>query len=415
MMTDAMAQGPIRLSWDAKSLLCQTASEVMFAYDCEAQDFSCLPKLESQSVALDHVYLPMDRFVVRAVSLPLKSPHLVDADMLFQEIADTIDLDAEQWWLSWRLSVCDDGVAGMVFAMPESLRLAMQEDVQWNHAKYVLVDGYERLQAHIDGQHACAVIDQDSDGLFMGFYDGQAWRGMRRLNGGIAAQTISQMMRSWQSMGFDAEKDQLVGRANDGVLNELKQLCAHCDVAELFENKSRNEANLALDMIPSLNLRHGRWSAHSSWVGWKQWKRSFTLCALILLAWFIVTGLDLSSLDRQLEFDQQRIEQAFHQGLPNETVMLDAMAQLRQAAGGNAAHESVFLQSLQVVSQVYAKRPWQLKLLELRDGNMQMSGTIKDIESLNKMQALLQQKMAKDVKIVDTNIAGKKVSFRMSW
>ena len=124
---------------------------------------------------------------------------------------------------------------------------------------------------------------------------------------------------------------------------------------------------------------------------------------------------DLNRMDQQVEVYEQRIETAFHQGLPNEPVMLDALAQLRQAAGGEASNDTTFLVSLEAVSAVYQSEPWQLKTLELHKGEMHMTGEVKDIKSLNHMQLRLTQALQKDVRIADTNIRGEKVSFRMHW
>jgi len=96
-------------------------------------------------------------------------------------------------------------------------------------------------------------------------------------------------------------------------------------------------------------------------------------------------------------------------------VMLDALAQLRQAAGSSVTSDPLFLSSLQAVGKVYRSAPWQLKTLELHEGEMHMTGEVKDIESLNRMQVNLKKALQKDVRIADTNISGKNVLFRMDW
>ncbi|MDQ6968865.1 MAG: type II secretion system protein GspL [Mariprofundaceae bacterium] len=418
MMENAMPQQSVQLSWDGQSVAWKNESEVFVSHDCEQSGLMSLPELTDSSAQLDVAYLPMEWLLVRSISLPLKSPSMVDADMLFQEMADSMDIDANEWWLSWHMDICDDGVAGMVFALPESLRQSMLENPQWNQAKSVLVDGYQRLLANCDGSEACAVLDQDADGAFIGFFDGQAWRGMRRFNGEIASSDIAQIIGSWQAMGFDANQNKLCGRADAALREAMQGLCAHCDIDEWDASVSRNQGNLDMNLqaLPVLNLRHGRWATGSTWDIWRVWKRSLFLCGLGLLAWMMVVWVDLYRMDHELTSYQQRIEQAFHQGLPNETVMLDAMGQLRQAAGGKrGAGDHIFLSSLQAVSQVYQATPWQLKLLALRDGRMKMSGQVKDIEALNHIQSALQKALDKDVQIVDTNITGKHVTFRMSW
>jgi len=162
-------------------------------------------------------------------------------------------------------------------------------------------------------------------------------------------------------------------------------------------------------------MRHGRWAVRTGWGQWRPWQRSGVLAVALLLVWLLGMGLELSKMNAQISDADARIEAAFHQGLPNEPVMLDALAQLRQAAGGSASQNMDFLQGIQAVSAVYQKQAWVLNSLELRDGTMQMSGEVKDIEILNRIQSHLQQALSKDVKIVDTNIAGQKVVFRMAW
>jgi len=135
----------------------------------------------------------------------------------------------------------------------------------------------------------------------------------------------------------------------------------------------------------------------------------------ILLLWLLGMLYQIYEIDQQSDKYSQRIEAAFHQGLPNEPVMLDALAQLRQAAGGGTTRNETFLSSLFAVQKIYVIEPWQLSILELRDGEMYMAGEVKDIKTLNQMQQRLKRALQKDVRIVDTNMNGEKVNFRMRW
>jgi len=125
-------------------------------------------------------------------------------------------------------------------------------------------------------------------------------------------------------------------------------------------------------------------------------------------------------LNVQLEEAQQRIIAAFHTGLPNETVMIDALAQLRKAAGGNStgasAHDAaVWLQQIVGVHRVYQQIPWKIRELVFRNGEMIMSGTAADLQTMNRIRDALQKQTGKKVKLQDTDLSGTEVKFRMAW
>jgi hypothetical protein len=412
----------IDLSWDGASIVWKDQAGVMHADatsvdESESLDISALPSLPIENILLGRVYIPMEWLLVRYVSLPLKQPSMVDVAILFQELADSSDLDANDWWLTWHLHVCESGVAGMVFGLPESLRTSMLASEPWLNVKEVLVDGYERLHVYAEEGQACLVLDQDDEGVFFGVYDGQIWRGMRRLNGDVEA-LWQQLLHSCSAMGFDAQNDVVCGQVYDALLDKVKAANLTWQGEHLNTQRTRHEANLNIcqgDEKGALNLRHGRWSSRREWGHLHIWKRSAVLACLVLLAWITGTVIDLHRMDNKIEIYKQRIQVAFHKGLPNEPVMLDALAQLRQAAGGEGVADTTFLSSLQAVSKAYQAQAWQLKTLELREGEMHMTGEIKDIKSLNKIQTRLQKNLQKKVSIADTNMSGEKVSFRMHW
>ncbi|MDQ6954703.1 MAG: hypothetical protein Q9M20_04595 [Mariprofundaceae bacterium] len=428
-MTQPMQeQLPINVSWNITSVAWKNHDNVMSLYDCPSQEFSSAPDFSDEMIFVGRVAIPMEWLLVRYIALPLKNPDMVDADMLFQELADSSDLDADDWWLTWRIQRCEDGIAGMVFGLPESLRESIQNHAQWSKAKEILIDGYERLQGHIHDTQACMVIDQDDAGVFFGVFDGQTWRGMRRLNHcqgqdrqGADDALCLQIHHSCLAMGYDAQHYQRCGRISADLLAALGNDGATWAGELLEEPQTRHEANLAsLEAVPIdgrkvLNLRHDRWAARHGLGQWQLWKRSAVLCSLLLVAWSFGVLSDLNSMEKQIENATQRIENAFHEGLPNEPVMLDALAQLRQATGGGTTIDTTFLSSLKAVSAVYRTEDWMLKTLELRDGEMQITGKVKDIETLNRMQASLKKALQKNVKIADTNIRGEQVSFRMQW
>ena len=418
LIAQAVDKQGINLSWDGKSLAWKKALLSMEKQQCAEQGILAVPELPTVDIALRRVYLPMEWLLVRYVCLPLKQASMVDAEMLFQELADSSDIEADDWWLTWHLHQCDEGVAGMGLGIPESLRESMQLHESWASAQGVLVDGYERLHAYIAKGEPRLVLDQDEEGIFFGVYDGQLWRGMRRLNGDVEQCVWSEILYSCASMGFDSQKDAVCGRVDDTLLLKLEAEHLLWQGQLLEQPKTRHETNLKVceaSEKSAMNLRHGRWAVRHGWGYLRVWKRSAALSVLVLLAWLMGVVGDLNRMDHQIKAYEQRIEAAFHQGLPNEPVMLDALAQLRQAAGGSASADTAFLGSLQAVSKVYRSNPWQLKTLELHDGEMNMTGETKDIESLNQMLERLKQALQKDVRIADTNISGKQVSFRMHW
>jgi len=417
-MTEANQTLPsVDISWDGQLIVWKDQENAVHYHAYDAPCFSNVPDLPFQDMQISRLYLPMEWLLVRHVSLPLKQTNMVDAEMLFQELADSSDIDADDWWLTWQLQPCDEGVAGMVFGLPESLRASMQGSEPWANAKEVLVDGYERLQHFLDNEGACFILDQDADGLFFGMHDGQAWRGMRRINGNINPSNYQALLHSGLAMGFDKEECRVCGRIGQDLRDMLDADGLHWqgEILELLPIRHVSNIDMFGEGVSSLNIRHGRWSCRQTWGFLKVWKRSMVLCALLLVAWVLGAVIDIYRLDNQLEEAEQRIEAAFHQGLPHEPVMLDALAQLRKAAGNGSATNPLFLSSLQAVSHVYKSKAWQLKSLELRGGEMYMAGEISDINALNHMQSMLKSELNRDVHIVDTNMSGKKVVFRMQW
>lgn len=418
MMMDAEKQHPVDLSMAATSMAWKDLAGNFHHHEHSLHDFLDKQTLSDLELLFNRLYLPMEWLLVRHIHLPLKHPNMVDADMIFQELLDSSDIDANDWWLTWRLDICEGGLGGMVFGFPESSRELIQQHEQWSNIKEVVIDGYERLQAYVQKEQSCMVLDQDSDGIFFGVYDGQVWRGMRRLNGSVEQGGWSQILHSCAAMGFDKAHDAVHGSIGQELLSTLEAEELIWQGVLLEDLKTRHEVNLLShtdNEKPILNMRHGRWAIQHDWGNLKVWKRSAVLATCVLLLFLLSMAVDLNRMDGQIKTYKQRIETAFHQGLPNEPVMLDALAQLRQAAGSNNEVDTNFLSSLQAVSQVYRAKSWQLKSLELRDGEMHMVGEVRNIETLNTMQAGLKKALQKDVKIVDTNMSDNKVSFRLLW
>jgi len=124
-------------------------------------------------------------------------------------------------------------------------------------------------------------------------------------------------------------------------------------------------------------------------------------------------------MNHQIEVNQQRIIAAFHKGLPDETVIIDALAQLRKATGNGAGtggnDAAIWLRQLADINKVYRQIPWQIGELSFNDGRMAMSGQAKDLQTMNRIRKALQQETGKEVKLEDTDLNGSQVKFRLSW
>ena len=384
---------------------------------CDYQ-FELYPTSEVYPDTPDCIYLPMECLLSRFVILPLKQSALVDEHMMFHELANHCDIKEDDWWLSWDLKACDEGVAGMLFGLPETWRASMQEQHQAEeHCQFVWVDGYERLQSCLVGADACLVLDQDSEGLFLGVYDGQAWRGMRRMHGDINAISYQEITYTSMAMGFDKKSYAVRGKVGQALLDMILADALLWQGAVVQDLPSRHAANLDIELPvdQGLNLRHGAWRRNQGWKLFKPWKRSIVLLAVLTLLWLLATVVDIYRTDHALSLAEQRIEAAFHRGLPQAPVMLDPLAQLSQAAGVSHVQNTLFFNDLQAISEVYKKHPWQMRSLEWRDGRMYMAGEVSDIKVLNMMRSELASKLQREVRIEDTNMNAGHVLFRMQW
>jgi hypothetical protein len=301
----------------------------------------------------------------------------------------------------------------------------MADDPVWQHCPQLLVDGWERLTALSADFETCAIIDEDAEGIFLGYIQQGVWRGVRRINRKLSdasrlddAGMAQQIRHSWTAMGMDTE-DAVMGHLSPGMTNELAAGYSGWQVNNSDTLPDRNQANLALDVSQSvsLNFRHGRWAAKNSWQGFARWKRPLAMAAGLLLIWACVTFTEIYSLNGEAETHRVDIESAFHRGLPNEKVMLDPLAQLRKAAGisGTQQDSMQFLHDLHAISQVRKELSWKLKELNFQNETVQMSGSAKDIELLNRMRDRLRETTGSNVVITDTDLSEGQVSFRMKW
>jgi len=434
-----------------------------------ADDALTLPELPGSS-QVNTLLLPVERVLSRIFSLPLSNPRFIDQDILAQELEEYTAEQADDWWLVWQAGRSDGdgssdggGVSGMMFGLPESLRQQIDVHPAWQQLHRLGVDIWERLSAQrrvyaaiaIDEQESAgdvgsvvnmaAVFDVDSSGVFFGVWHGQAgdddegyWRGMRRLNwpeGALLSESQCSALaqdidRSLLSMGWQHEGAGSVAignlslqlhaalvSKNEGAFNTSAWHGAIIEPADLL---SRHAANLALSPDFGLNFRFGRWRSQHGFGQLKPWYRSFAIAAALVVVWAAGMMWQNHQLDVQRGVAEQRVIQAFHKGLPHETVMIDALAQLRKAAGGSSSGPErnsavVWLQRMQSVQRVYQQTPWKIKTLSLENGHISMSGSIADLQTMNKIRQALQQEMGVPVKVRDTDLSGQQVQFRMAW
>ncbi|HIP07156.1 MAG TPA: hypothetical protein EYG66_04720, partial [Mariprofundaceae bacterium] len=138
--------------------------------------------------------------------------------------------------------------------------------------------------------------------------------------------------------------------------------------------------------------------------------------ALIGFLWLGSMVTSNLQLEAQLEIMQDDITAAFHRGLPEQPVIIDALAQLRQAAGVNTSENSrAVSQQLYALSQTFIKTPWEMQDFSMGKRGISLAGKIKDLDTLNQVRNNLSAKLGRDVQIADTDLKGNQVTFRMRW
>ncbi|MBF0281620.1 MAG: hypothetical protein HQM07_03520 [Zetaproteobacteria bacterium] len=370
------------------------------------------------------LYWPLEHCLVRAFSLPLKQVNLIDAEILQQELVESAAIEAGDWWLSWRAGRLsgDAGVAGVVFGFPEEMRAQVTERMP-QAALYV--DGWERCVVwQPEGQQSAAIVDADAEGLFLAYFSEGVCAGIRRLNWsgaeGEKARTQSsmvvEMMGSLAAMGYHCSQDPLLGRLDEAWVQALTAQGAMWQGEVAAALPTRHQANLALqlDSERSLNLRHGLWRMAKPWNHLRLWRRPLLLVAGFALVWIGSVALHLADLEGRAQQLQQQLVDAFHQGLPHQSVMLDPLAQLQQAAGSGASDRKV-LRQLADLSEIFDQQPWKMQEFSVVEDQMKISGSVEDLKQLEQIRQKLEQKVAVPVRIVDTNLLDKQVNFRLQW
>ncbi len=456
----------LTVSYDGESWLAMDAAGNYITLDSASA--LLLPALPEGS-QVGSLLLPVEHVLSRTFSLPLPNVRLIDQDVLAQELEECTAEDAQDWWLAWQAGRSENGVSGMMFGLPESVHEQIDGLDAWQQLQTLSVDIWGRLNAQLRddfGGEPVAVFDVDASGVFFGVWHGNDsegyWRGMRRLNwagealaDGQWAALAENINRSLQSMGWqnmDAQKEDVQKEdiqnedaqnedvQNDGAQNDeaissaigrlppdlyaaLNLSSWQGTLVELADLSSRHHANLAIEWTAGLNFRHGRWHSRSGFGQLKPWYRSLGIAVGLVVIWALGMMWQNHQLDVQLAAAQQRVIASFHQGLPDEKVMIDALAQLRKAAGGARGGASAgqgngansWLRQVVGIQRAYQQIPWKIKLLSLEHGKIMMSGQVKDLQTMNKVREALQQETGVTVVVRDTDISGQQVQFRMAW
>ena len=421
----------------ALALLPQAEASDADAASEHSSELLPLPQLPDEALPTTLI-LPAEQLLSRTLSLPLAHPRFIDREILAQELEETSDEAPEAWWLAWHAvsaQAAEAALRGMMFGMPEAWRQQLDAADGWSNLQRVIPDIWLRLN-HMLGSASndglVAVCDADAAGLCFGLWHGGdcCWLGMRRLNGWSTdahAALLEDLRRSLQSMAGGEAITQMVGRLPEPFATTLAVDAEWRGEAVVMDAlPSRQLASLRCctapnDTADALNFRHGSWRPKSDWSTLQPWYRSMALAAAVALLWMGGMIWQNHRLQSEIDAAQQQVIAAFHRGLPQQQVIVDPLAQLRQAAGmGNTqasdASAVAWLKQIAAIGQVYQQTPWTIREITQRHGTITMAGEAKDIETMNKIREALQQHTGKHVTVQDTDLSGgNQVKFRMAW
>ncbi len=378
--------------------------------------------------------LPCEHLLQRPFTLPVEHPRLIDGAMLGQELDDQAGVEPQDWWLCWQAVRAIEGVRGLVFALPETLKKQLSDAAIIRDCRQVCPDIAVRLQACLPMEATtCAVLDADNSGLMLGFVEDSVWRGMRRLNvcqtdGNSQCDTgliAEDALRSLQAMGFEVDSQPLFGNLDAAWSDTFRELAetsaANWHVQTMDELPSRHAANAAafsrLQGDSPFNFRHGRWVLQSDWnMHITAWKRAAVLGAFLMLLLIGHDAYRVQQLSAQQQSLRQGIEDTFHQVLPG-VAMIDPMLQLQQAAGGGAGDGGwFFLKQLQAISQLHGKeKGLVVQGIQYSGKEVVLSGTVADFAVANRVRDALSAILKRKVDLVDTDLQGKQVRIRLRW
>jgi len=405
-------------------------------------DGDMLPSLPDHAM-VSSLLLPIEYLLSRSFSLPFSNPKFIDQDILAQQLEEHTSENSQAWWLAWQAGKTDDGVAGIMLGLPEDLRQQMDAQQAWQHTKSIGTDISLRLNAQREKQFKAypelgqitepiAVFDADSSGLFFALWQPAShhgdgfWQAMRRINWHASPPSSSSncsenIQHTLRSMGWN-DSYSAIGLLPTTLHSALDLPIWHGDCLDIEALPSRHEANIAITTASSFNFRHGRWHAVSHLGELKPWYRSMALILSLMLIWSAGMVWQNHQLKQQIKQHQQHVITAFHTGLPHETVIIDALAQLRKAAGGNHAssgntHQSSrqWLEYLQAINHVYQQNPWHMKALSFQHGKMNLTGQCDNLQTMNRIHHALQQAIGQQVKLQDTDLSDHHVTFTLVW
>ena len=422
----------VRLSWCPEGMASQNSDNEIGFTKHETINFSELSELNDAAVQASTLLLPLEHLLTRTFSLPLKNTRLIDASILAQELADMAGTDPDEWWLSWKAGKTDKGVEGIIFALPLETKQAISAHPALQQTSRIMVDGWVRLNSWISKPEIAlppsfAIIDCDASGAFFAYVENGIWCGIRRLNSDLHQEQNSEklgqhLVWSLQAMGFDKEVMPVIGRITP-PMEALFPVVAE-KLPRRVENAlaERHLLNLQASLpeegsASCMNLRHGKWAVkHRSSIP-DQWKRPMVMAAMLSFIWLFSTVANNYMLEAQIAEKQDVIIDAFHRGLPDQPVIIDALAQLKQAAqqGGGATGSMNSTQQLSIISAAYQKQAWQMKEIKIDNEGTLITGVAESMEALNSIREHLSREAGREVKILDTDLSGNQVTFKVNW
>lgn len=423
-------------NWDGQSLaLCESqkaaSSTVFIRSEHDDMDLCELMTTDDVTVPLSYLLFPLEQLLVRQVSFDLPHVKLVDQAILGNEIAESCDEDASQWWLSAMLAKREERITGVLLALADASRDALTQHPVWQSCRYVLPDVWVRLLALLPQGYiqTIALLDEDEAGLCLGIFDAQGCLALRRINHVSWRDTemlAQEIQRSLHAMHAQTNIP-LLGTCGTTLHQALASLFTDCQV-QASPVLTRAQANIqALQhalraektQLSVANLRHGTWSSQQGiQVNWRQWR---VVASLVIMA-FVVLCVGQRLQVQQLKAHNHQIEQAiemhFRAALPDRPQNYEPLAQLRQAAGQVRDVDAwYFLEQLQAIASTLKQWPdVKITTIQLKNNHMFLAAEVKDFASVTRVQETLSQALGVTVHVDDTELnAQKRVRFRMKW
>ncbi|MDX8390479.1 MAG: GspL/Epsl periplasmic domain-containing protein [Mariprofundaceae bacterium] len=418
-------------NWDGAALWLQgDETQIEVAPENGTSSLSELNAAVLEGYTISILLLPLEQLLLRPFSLPLAHPRLLNQDIINQEMAEQSGEVIDAWWVSWLAGRDDQGVKGLLVALPTSEKEKLENHASWSDCRFIGVDAWVRLNHYrSDDAVACAVVDVDDEGLFFGYFEQGEWQGIRRLQRNINAQDsshdaviVEDVVRSLTSMGYKAENSLLTGNVDQPLASLLlPELGAwHGEIVDQLESRQQatlHAASVGEGLGP--NFRRGSWSFRGDW---RKKVYVWRLSAILIAALFVISIASESMMlqrlqDREVELSQG-IEAAFHRGLPNESVMIDPLAQLKAAAGPTGdASAWYLLQQLTGLGNVHAlMADIGIQTVNYEKGKMHLHGDAADFEAVSRLAEKLNETLGQKVSIEDTELSGgKRVHFKLIW